>query len=319
MSEPAVKVHSVAVADASLGEAVEEGLAREPRAIPPKFFYDRRGSELFDAICRQPEYYPTRTETAILERHAGEIAAHCGTDCRLVEFGSGASRKIRILLDALQPASYTGLDISGDFLLDSTRRLAVDHPWLEVHALCADFTRPFHLPEARGQGRLAFFPGSSIGNFEPVEARALLSRIAGELGTGGRLLIGVDRKKDPAILDAAYNDARGLTAAFNRNLLERMRRELDAEIETMGFAHRAFYNRDAGRVEMHLEARSPQAIRLGHRAFAFAPGETIHTENSYKYTPAEFESLAGAAGFEPDGFWTDSRGLFGVHLLRVSA
>jgi dimethylhistidine N-methyltransferase len=303
---------------ASLREAVLSGLAAQPKTIPPKFFYDQRGSQLFDAICELPEYYPTRTEVALLQMHAREIADLIGPQCLLIELGSGASKKVRLLLETLQPSAYLGIDISRDFLLQSTQRLAADYPWLEVHAACADFSRELALPALdAGHQKLAFFPGSSIGNFEPGEATTLLGRLADILGPGGALLIGVDLKKDPRILHAAYNDAQGITAAFNLNLLERIRTELDTNLIPDNFYHKAFYNSVQGRIEMHLGSRSQQRIRIANRWFEFAADETIHTENSYKYSVAEFQSLAAQAGYQPTRVWIDEHELFSVHYLLL--
>ncbi|MGH8508727.1 MAG: L-histidine N(alpha)-methyltransferase [Gammaproteobacteria bacterium] len=298
---------------------VVRGLSAQPKHIPPKYFYDRRGSALFEDICRLPEYYLTRVETAILSRCAREIAKLTGPDSVLIELGSGASRKVRHLLETLRPPVYVAVDISREFLLESTRRLARDYPWLEVHTVYADLCAPFSVSglahEAR---RLAFYPGSSVGNFEPQEARAFLSRLRPLLGRDGALVIGVDLKKDPAILHAAYNDSAGVTAMFNLNLLARLRRELRAEVDITAFVHDAFYNQAAGRIEMHLVSRKPQRIRVDGVAFTFAEGETIHTESSYKYTPAEFHALAGAAGYRVERIWTDPEQMFGVLYLRVA-
>ncbi|MEW5972470.1 MAG: L-histidine N(alpha)-methyltransferase [Pseudomonadota bacterium] len=315
---PAVHVHDYPPAAESLRDIVLGGLSSTPRTLPPKLFYDRRGSELFEAICELPEYYLTRTETAILRDCAEEVAKLVGTDGLMVELGSGASKKVRLLLSALRPSAYLGIDISRDFLLESARRLAEDHPELEVHAAWADFCRPLELPPSLAGSRpLAFFPGSSIGNSNPVQARALLSRIVRLVGHGGHLLIGVDLVKDTAVLEDAYNDAQGVTAAFNRNLLVRLRDELDAEVEVDAFHHRAFFNEAQGRIEMHLVSASRQRIRVGSRMFSFAAGEDIHTENSYKYTIEDFRQLAGEAGFAPVRVWTDPDRLFSVHLLRA--
>jgi dimethylhistidine N-methyltransferase len=303
---------------ASLRDAVLHGLAARPKTIPPKFFYDQRGSELFDAICEVPEYYPTRTEIALLQNHAREIAGLIGPQCLLIELGSGASKKVRLLLEALQPSAYLGIDISRDFLLQSTRQLALDYPWLDVHAACADFSRELAFPGLATECRkLAFFPGSSIGNFEPGDAITLLERLATILGPGGALLIGVDLKKDTRILNAAYNDAQGVTAAFNLNLLERIRNELDTTLRPRNFYHQAFYQSDRGRIEMHLASRCSQRIQVAHRWFEFAEGETIHTDNSYKYSVTEFQSLAAAAGYRPARVWLDEAGLFSVHFLTL--
>lgn len=301
----------------SLCEELLEGLIATPKCTSPKFFYDRRGSELFDAICEQPEYYPTRTEQAILRAAAADIAEVVGRDATLIELGSGASRKVRLLLEALHPACYLGVDISRDFLLESTRRLAVDYPWLEVHAACADFTRPMAWPEGlAGERPVAFFPGSSIGNFTPEEAEGFLKGLARLLPAGGGLLVGVDLIKDRAILDAAYNDAAGVTAAFNLNLLQRLRHEFEAEVEPQGFRHRAFYNESASRIEMHLVSLYDQAIRVAGERVEFDAGESLHTESSYKYSIAGFRELAGRAGFEPRAHWTDRDSLFCIHYLE---
>lgn len=301
-----------------LRQTVLAGLAARPRSLPPKLFYDERGSELFDGICEQPEYYPTTAEMGILERIREELAARIGTGATLIEFGSGASRKIRLLLDALRPERYLGLDISRDFLLACTRQLGRDYPWLAVQAACIDYTRDFELPELPTHGRpLAFFAGSSIGNFEPADAETFLHRVHRALGRQGALLIGVDLKKDQAVLEAAYNDAAGFTAAFNRNLLTRMQLELGAELNVDAFRHKAFYNTAAGRIEMHLESTAEQIIRIDGQAFAFQAGETIHTENSYKYGIEEFQAMARRAGFRPAAVWTDPRELFSLHYVEA--
>jgi len=242
-------------------------------------------------------------------------------DCHLIEFGSGSSRKVRILLAALDaPAAYTAVDISRQHLLQSTAALAAEHPALEVTAVCADYTRPFTAPrpKSRPDARpVVFFPGSSVGNFSPREAVAFLARTAELLAGGGGLLIGVDLKKDRAILQAAYNDGEGTTAQFNLNLLVRINRELGADFKLDGFRHDAFYNEQAGRIEMHLVSRTAQTVRLGSHRFRFEPGETIHTENSYKYTIGEFQSVGRRAGFEPVRCWTDDSALFSLHFLTV--
>jgi dimethylhistidine N-methyltransferase len=299
-------------------DEVLAGLAARPRRIAPKFFYDERGSHLFDEICRLPEYYLTRAETAILRERADDIAALAGPDCALIELGSGASEKVRLLLDHLRPRHYVGVDISREFLLRATRQLAHDYPWLDVHAACVDFAAdldPRIAPDAAP--RLAFFPGSTIGNFEPDEAVAFLRRVRQFVRPGGGLLIGVDLKKDPAVLRRAYNDEAGVTAAFNLNLLRRLRAEFGAALDPEGFDHLAFYNAPCGRIEMHLVSRGPQTVRVLGRRFRFADGERIHTENSYKYSVDEFHALARRAGFGARRVWTDGDGLFSVHYLGV--
>jgi dimethylhistidine N-methyltransferase len=316
VSARAIRFHGKLPSPTTLRDEVLQGLSARPKRIAPKFFYDERGSRLFDTICELPEYYPTRTEMAILRSCTSDIRQVTGPDCTLIEFGSGASRKIRLLLDTLRPRRYLGIDISRDFLLESTERLARDYPWLEVHAACADFSCDLDLPEDASSGRrLVFFPGSTIGNFEPFEAIAMLERIRRMVQPHGALLIGVDLKKDARVLHDAYNDAGGVTAAFNLNLLERLRSELNAELDPQTFGHRAFYNSRAGRIEMHLVSRREQEIRVDGRRFRFETGESIHTENSYKYSVAEFHSLARRAGLQPVRVWIDPEQLFSVHYL----
>ena len=318
MKQRAIRFYDEHPQPATMQEEVLQGLASRPRRIAPKFFYDERGSRLFDAICELPEYYPTRIEMGILETCAGEVARLAGPDVTLVELGSGASRKIRLLLEAMQPRQYLGIDISREFLRLSVQRLAQDYPWLEVHAACADFMQDFELPGAAGEGKkLAFFPGSTIGNFEPHEALTFLQRVRRLVQPDGALLIGVDLKKDPQILHAAYNDSAGVTAQFNLNLLERLRRELGADVNPQAFKHRAFYNSARGRIEMYLVSRRAQDIRLLGQRFHFESGESIHTENSYKYSLEEFHALARGAGLWPRQVWLDSARLFSVHYLNV--
>jgi len=296
---------------------VLEGLSKAPRSIPPKFFYDREGSRLFDAITELPEYYPTRTEIGILRRHGKEIAAQVGRDAVLLEFGSGSSKKIRTLLDALAPAVYMPIDISREHLRASALDLSASYPALEVHAACADYSSHFTLPYSPPNlQRAAFFPGSSIGNFDPVDASTFLRRVAALVGEGGRLLIGVDLKKDRVRLETAYNDSQGVTAAFNLNLLQRINRELSGDIDIDAFSHRAFYNAEQGRIEMHLLSRASQTAMVAGQTIEFADGETIHTENSYKYDVDEFQQLASKSGFEPECVWMDDEALFSVHCLK---
>ncbi len=319
MRQEAVRFYDEQPSTATLRDEVLQGLSARPKHIAPKFFYDEQGSRLFDAICEQPEYYPTRTEMAILESCADEVACLTGPDCTLIELGSGASKKIRLLLEALWPRQYFGIDISREFLLESVRRLAHDYPWLEVHAACADFAQDVDLPDCPGSGRkLVFFPGSTIGNFEPRDALAFLQRVRRQVQPGGALLIGVDLKKDPRVLNAAYNDDQGVTAAFNLNLLERLRTELGAELDPENFRHHAFYNAARGRVEMHLVSRRTQEIRVLGKRFRFDAGESIHTESSYKYSVEEFHALAHRAGLQPRQVWLDSARLFSVHYLDVT-
>lgn len=301
--------------------ALLAGLAQRPRAVAPKFFYDAAGSALFDRICELPEYYPTRTELEILSRHARAMADCIGRDAELVEFGAGSSRKVRLLLDALEGRGvrrYVPVDISVEHLAGAVARLRADYPGLEVLPLAADFTRPLGLPGRGGAPaarRVGFFPGSSIGNFTPAEAEAFL-RTTAPLLAGGGLLIGVDLVKDPAVLHAAYNDAEGVTAAFNLNLLARANRELGADFDLDGFAHYAYYEPRLRRVEMHLHSRRAQRVRVCGRAFDFAEGESLHTENSCKYSVEGFRALARRAGFAPGAVWCDDRRWFSVHWLQ---
>ena len=313
-----VWLHDLKPRLADVREEVHAGLAATPKRLSPKFFYDEHGSELFEAITELPEYYPTRTEIGILEDRLEEIAALLGRGALLVEYGSGSSRKIRLLLEGLEPVAYMPVDISRDHLLDAAERLAADFPGLEVHAVCADFTAPLVLPwRPPGSNVVAFFPGSSIGNFERPAAARFLAGVHATLGRGGRLLIGVDRRKDAARLEPAYDDAAGVTADFNRNVLVHLARELGGEVDPGGFDHRAFYDAEAGRIEMHLVARHAQEIRLGDACYHLAAGESIHTENSYKYAPEEFEALADGAGFDVLRHWTDAEELFSVFVLEA--
>ena len=301
-----------------LAEALA-GLRATPKTLPCKFFYDKRGSELFQRICELPEYYVTRTETALLGEIAGEAAALIGADATIIEYGTGSSEKISILLRALErPAACVAVDIAEVALRRTTETLARDFPDLAVHAICADFTQPFDLPPMSGAGRrVVFFPGSSLGNFDPEQSVRFIAGAARMAGPGGGMLFGIDLKKDAAILNAAYDDAAGVTAAFNLNLLLRLNRECGADFDLDSFRHRAFYNAEAGRVEMHLVSQKAQTVSLGGQSIAFAEGETIHTENSYKYSAAEFQDLARRAGCEPLRAWRDADGMFSMHYLSV--
>lgn len=297
--------------------ALVAGLRGVPKRVPCKFLYDAEGSALFERICELPEYYPTRTEVGLLERHADEIAAHIGGDAELVEFGAGSGLKVRLLLEALaRPRAYVPIDISGPHLREAAGRLAADYPGLAVRPVVGDYTRPFRLPAPKdGARRIGFFPGSTIGNFAPDEAVRFLLTAAGLL-KGGGLLVGVDLVKDPAILHAAYNDAEGVTAAFNRNVLARANRELGADFDPERFAHYAFYHPLAQRIEMHLVSLEHQRVRAAGEEFAFAAGEALHTEDSYKYTVAGFRALAMRAGFIPAATWTDPELRFSLHWLE---
>ncbi|HEY2255259.1 MAG TPA: L-histidine N(alpha)-methyltransferase [Variovorax sp.] len=297
------------------------GLNQRERRISPKFFYDGAGSALFDRICELPEYYPTRTETRILTDSAAEIAEQIGPDAEIIEFGAGSLTKVRLLLDALgRPRRYVPIDISGEHLEAAAARLRADYPQLTVQPMVADYTMPLVLPTREktvGQ-RVGFFPGSTLGNFSPDEALAFL-QLAHRLLRGGGLLLGVDLVKDPALLHAAYNDAQGVTAAFNLNLLRRANAELGCDFDLDGFAHGAFYNSPQRRVEMHLVSRRAQEVTLDGQSFGFEEGETIHTENSHKFTVEGLRALAVQAGFRPAAVWTDPERLFSVHWLQAPA
>jgi L-histidine N-alpha-methyltransferase len=305
----------------AFGRDLLAGLSRSPRSIPPKYFYDATGSALFDRICELPEYYPTRTELAILRTHATEIVRCVGADADVVEFGAGSLAKIRILLDAFArsgaPARYMPVDISADYLRGAVERLRDAYPTLDIVPLAADYTKPEQLaalPATHGR-RIGFFPGSTIGNFTPDEADTFL-RDAARLLRGGGLLVGVDLVKDPATLHRAYNDAQGVTAQFNLNLLRRANDELGADFDLDGFAHHAHYDPLRTRIEMHLVSLRAQTVHVLGRAFRFEDGERIHTENSYKFTIAGFRAIAARAGFEPAAVWTDEAQHFSVHWLR---
>ncbi|HEY9619965.1 MAG TPA: L-histidine N(alpha)-methyltransferase [Crinalium sp.] len=300
-----------------LREDVLQGLRKSQKSIPPKFLYDKQGAELFDAICTLDEYYLTRTEMAILKEHASEIANLIG-DGVLIEFGSGSCQKIRILLDAMPRLStYVGLDISKQHLQESCADLAAAYPGLEAIAICTDYTQPVELPEfLHSRHKVGFFPGSSIGNLEPDEVIQFLKNTATLVQPNGGLLIGVDLKKDKAILEAAYDDSKGISAAFALNLLARMNRELNADFDLNQFSYRAFYN-PIGRIEMYIVSLCDQIVHIGDTAIAFKEGETLHTENSYKYSIPEFQRLALAAGYYAKCVWTDPQNLFSVHYLHL--
>ena len=301
-------------------QSVLAGLTRRPRSIPCRFFYDARGSELFEEITKLEEYYPTRVETALLEAHRGEIAALVGSGRILVEFGSGSSRKTSLLLGALdEMPAYIPIDIAAESLKEAAEWLSGQHEGLTILPLIADFTTTRALPPvARSKRRLGFFSGSTIGNLSHAEAKAFLANAARLLGPGSAFLVGVDLKKPVSILLPAYNDRRGVTAAFNLNLLARINRELDGNFDLTSFAHEAVYNEAAGRIEIYVKSLAEQTVRVQGRAFAFAAGERIHTENSHKYTVDEFQRLASASGWTPVKAWSDEGQLFSLHLLRQS-
>ena len=309
---------SLPAPDPAFRRDIIEGLSREPKATPPIWFYDQRGSELFEAITDLPEYYPTRTETALLERHGPDFAAAIGPGRAVVEFGAGSSRKTPHLLRAIDPAAYVPVDISGDFLHASSAQLASAFPGLPVLPLVGDFNADLALPTAiDGLPRLGFFPGSTIGNMEPDAAVDLLRAMRRLLGEGAMLLIGMDRIKDRGRLVAAYDDAAGVTAAFNLNLIRRINRELDGDLPLDGFVHRAVWNDDKARIEMHLEAVRPLHFHVAGQCFRMTEGETIHTESSHKYGPRDERLLLRAGDWEPVREWSDEEGLFSLVLAEA--
>ena len=304
--------------------AVLAGLAQPQKIIPARFFYDRAGSELFEAITDLPEYYPTRTEIGILTENAGAIAAAVGPGRAVIEFGSGSSAKTPLLLRAIAPAAYVPVDISAEFLQHSAAALAADFPGLPVVPVAADFTQRFRVPASiAALPRLGFFPGSTLGNLAPAAAIDLLRSFAATLGTESWLVIGLDlapgATKSSEMLEAAYDDAQGVTAAFNLNLLHRINRELGGDIDVAAFAHRAVWNADRGRIEMHLVARRDMGFRAAGQEFRLVAGETIHTENSYKWTLAEARIMGRAAGWVPVTVWTDPAERFALHLWSRDA
>lgn len=296
------------------------GLSQHPMQLSPKYFYDAAGSELFEQITRLPEYYPTRTELDILDARAAEIKAILPQNAALVEFGAGATTKIRRLLGHCDFGAYVPVDISGDFLNAQAAELRRDFPALAIDPVIADFTTDFTLPEqVKAMPKVGFFPGSTLGNFEPHEACKFLRTARGILGRGALLLIGIDLEKDERVLHAAYNDAAGVTARFNLNVLVRINAELGGNFDLRGFAHRAIYNKDRHRIEMHLVSRKAQTVRILGRSFSFRLGQSIHTESSYKYSIDRFVTLARGSGWTPKASWTDPAGLFSVHALVAAA
>jgi dimethylhistidine N-methyltransferase len=316
LARTALQPDGVADTASAFATDVVEGLTATPKRIPAKYFYDAAGSQLFQQITALPEYYPTRTELQILTTRRHQLAALLPPDAALVEFGSGSTEKARIVLEAAGFAVYVPVDISGEFLAEEVGRLKRDLPQLLVLPVAGDFVEPFALPaEAQSRLRVGFFPGSTIGNFEPFQASAFLRHIAGVLGAGATLIVGVDLVKDPETLFKAYNDSQGITARFNRNVLVRMNRELGANFDPCAFEHHAFYNRELSRIEMHLASRKRQKVRVAGRTIELRAGETIHTENSYKYTIDTFAALAQGAGWVSRAVFTDPQHYFSIHVL----
>jgi dimethylhistidine N-methyltransferase len=296
------------------------GLTAMPKRLPPKYFYDSAGSELFERITGLPEYYPTRCELGILHEHAPDIAALIPPGAALIEFGSGASVKTRVVFGAAKElAAYVPVDISADFLKRQADALRKEHPGVAMLPVAADFSKPFELPVAiEGMPRVGFFPGSTIGNFEPHEAATFLRQVADTLGPGAVFIVGVDLVKDRRILQKAYNDSQGVTAKFNLNLLTRINRELGADFHPSTFEHHAFYNREKSRIEMHLASMKRQRVRVCGECVDFRAGETIHTENSYKYSVESFGAMARGSGWTPIAVWTDRDNCFSVYALRMT-
>ena len=322
-----MNVHAPALAEAQrfdeqtspFADDVLDGLSQHPKQLSPKYFYDAAGSELFEQITLLPEYYPTRTELSILHDRGGAISTILPKGAALVEFGAGATTKVRLLLNQYALGAYVPVDISGDFLTAQADALRQDFPNLAIHPVAADFTAPFALPEAvAGMPKVGFFPGSTIGNFEPHEACSFLRSAREILGHGAQMVIGVDLEKNERVLYEAYNDKAGVTARFNLNVLHRINRELGGNFDISAFTHRAIYNRDRHRIEMHLISRKAQPVRVLGRSFSFRAGESIHTESSYKYSLERFAALARGSGWTPRATWTDAAGMFSVHALVAS-
>jgi len=318
---PEIRVVDFNSTNGSLLKEALHGLKQNQKILPCKLFYDEVGSSLFDQICGLNEYYPTRTELGILQRHVGEIVRRIGPEALLIEYGCGNCVKTRLLLNALdRPAGYIPIDISRDYLVKTAQSLAADFPHIEVVAVCGDYTAPLDLPST-SQGerrRVAFFPGSTIGNFHPVAARSFLVELRRQVGDSGGLLIGVDLKKDRGLLYRAYNDTRGVTARFNLNALQHLNHECGTDFDLAGFAHQAVYNEKLGRIEMHLVSLRPQRVRLNGASVSFQPGETIRTECAYKYSLRGFRRLAESAGFRVAKVWRDPENLFSVQYLEAA-
>jgi dimethylhistidine N-methyltransferase len=322
-----MNVHATALAEAhhldeptsTFARDVIGDLSRAPKRLSPKYFYDAAGSELFEQITVLPEYYPTRTELSILRNQANAISTFIPEGAALAEFGAGATTKVRLLLGACRLGAYVPVDISGDFLNAQAQGLRADYPGLGVYPVTADFTAPFELPEAvREMPKVGFFPGSTLGNFEPGEACTFLKSARAILGQGARMVIGVDLEKDERTLYDAYNDTAGVTARFNLNVLHRINRELGGDFDVGAFIHRAVYNRDRHRIEMHLISKKALTAEVLGQKFSFRPGESIHTENSYKYSIDRFALLARVSGWRLMETWTDRDAMFSVHALVAS-
>lgn len=318
INRPAYRLVDLHPPQADLRREVIEGLSRTPKQLPPKLFYDPRGSALFQQITRLPEYYLTRTETGILESNADDMLAQIGTSPAIIEFGSGSSTKVRILLERVRgPSTYVPVDLSIEPLTEAAEMIATNRD-ISVIAVCADYSRPFTLPPLpHASRRIIFFPGSNLGNLDGNEAREFFRHCRTLLQRGDGMLIGIDRVKDAEILHAAYNDSQGVTAEFNLNLLRRINSELNADFDPAAFEHLAFFNPQESRIEMHLRSTKPQSVHIGGHIFPFRQGETIHTENSYKYAEGDLERLIDGSGFALTRTWADAAKWFSVHYLRV--
>jgi dimethylhistidine N-methyltransferase len=313
------------VAEDILSEVIA-GLSQPQKILPAKYFYDEQGSRLFEAITHLPEYYPTRIEINLLRQHKDSIAKLVKDDVWLLEYGSGASLKIRLLLQAIRPNCYVPMDISKDFLLASAESLMEDYPWLNVYAACVDYSQPVRLPAdmITSAQKLGFFPGSSIGNFAPHEAQIFLQGVRNTLGKDGAMLIGVDLQKDKHVLEAAYNDCQNVTAAFNFNILHHINRVLGTQFNVNYFEHKAIYSEEKNRIEMHLVSTMDQIINISDSSVVggeskniiFKAGESIHTENSYKYSKQGFTDLVEGAGFEVRECWSDDKEYFAMFYLH---
>ena len=313
------KAHPLDETTSAFAGDVIGDLSQHPKRLSPKYFYDVTGSELFEQITVLPEYYPTRTELGILRNRGGEIADIIPKGAALVEFGAGATTKVRLLLERCEFGAYVPVDISGDFLSAQAEALRKDFPSLAIHPVAADFTTPFALPaDIADLPKVGFFPGSTLGNFEPHEACAFLRSARDILGDGAQMIIGVDLEKDDRVLYDAYNDSAGVTARFNLNVLVRINRELGGNFDVSSFMHRSIYNRERHRIEMHLISKKAQTVRILGRNFSFRPGESIHTENSYKYSLDRFTALARGSGWSVRESWTDPAKMFSVHALVAS-
>ena len=316
---PLAKAHRFDETTSTFARDVIDDLSQHPKRLSPKYFYDATGSELFEQITLLPEYYPTRTELGILRDRGSEISTIIPKGAALVEFGAGATTKVRLLLNQCAFGAYVPVDISGDFLKAQAEGLRRDFPDLAVYPVAADFTAPFALPEAvAAMPKVGFFPGSTLGNFEPHEACGFLRSARDILGKGAQMVIGVDLEKDERVLYDAYNDAAGVTARFNLNVLDRINRELGGDFDLPAFLHRAIYNRERHRIEMHLISKKAQKARVLDRSFSFRAGESIHTESSYKYSLDRFTALARGTGWTPRASWTDPAGMFSVHAVVAS-